>query len=106
MLGCALSPYTPAYDLQHACGTGLQSIVAVGDAIAAGRIESGIGGGADTTSDAPIGVSDDTARVHALRSTAPRPTGDRIKLLGNVRPSMLGIEIPAQRRAAHRAVDG
>ena len=58
VLGSALSPYTSAYDLQQACGTGLQSIIAVGDAISAGRIDSGIGGGTDTTSDAPIGVND------------------------------------------------
>ena len=69
VLGSALSPYTPAYDIQQACGTGLQSIIAVGDAIASGRIDAGIGGGVDTTS-------------------------DRLKLLANVRPSMLGLEIP------------
>lgn len=61
VLGSALSPYTPAFDLQQACGTGLQSIVAVGDAIAAGRIDAGVGGGVDTTSDAPIGVNDELA---------------------------------------------
>ena len=41
VLGSALSPYTPAYDIQQACGTGLQSIIAVGDAIASGRIDAG-----------------------------------------------------------------
>lgn len=93
VLGSALSPYTPAWDLQQACGTGLQSIVAVGDAIAAGRIEAGIGGGVDTTSDAPIGVNNEL-REFLLSLNRARSTGDRIKLLGNVRPSMLGIEIP------------
>ncbi|MDV7246419.1 MULTISPECIES: acetyl-CoA C-acetyltransferase [Rhodococcus] len=93
VLGSALSPYTPAFDLQQACGTGLQSIVAVGDAIAAGRIDAGIGGGVDTTSDAPIGVNDDL-REFLLSLNRAKSTGDRIKLLANVRPSMLGIEIP------------
>ncbi len=88
-----LSPYTPAFDLQQACGTGLQSIVAVGDAIAAGRIDAGVGGGVDTTSDAPIGVNDEL-REFLLSLNRAKSTGDRIKLLGNVRPSMLGIEIP------------
>ncbi len=91
--GQRLSPYTPAWDLQQACGTGLQSIVSVGDAIAAGRIEAGIGGGVDTTSDAPIGVNNEL-REFLLSLNRARSTGDRIKLLGNVRPSMLGIEIP------------
>ena len=93
VLGSALSPYTPAYDIQQACGTGLQSIVAVGDAIASGRIEAGIGGGVDTTSDAPIGVNDDL-REFLLSLNRAKSATDRLKLLGNVRPSMLGIEIP------------
>ncbi|MBY6413731.1 acetyl-CoA C-acetyltransferase [Rhodococcus sp. BP-252] len=93
VLGSALSPYTPAYDLQQACGTGLQSVIAVGDAIASGRIDAGIGGGVDTTSDAPIGVNDEL-REFLLSLNRAKSTTDRIKLLGNVRPSMLGIEIP------------
>ena len=39
VLGSALSPYTPAFDLQQACGTGLQAIIAVADGIAAGRFD-------------------------------------------------------------------
>jgi acetyl-CoA C-acetyltransferase len=93
VLGSKLSPYTPAHDLQLACGTGLQSIVTVGDAIALGRIESGIGGGADTTSDAPIGVSEDM-REWMLTANRARTTKDKVKLVGQLRPSMLGIEIP------------
>ncbi|MGW4235202.1 thiolase family protein, partial [Streptomyces sp. NPDC004980] len=93
VLGSKLSPYTPAHDLQLACGTGLQSIVTVGDAIALGRIESGIGGGADTTSDAPIGVSEDM-REWMLTANRAKTNKDRVKLVGQLRPSMLGIEIP------------
>src|SRR5699024_2499157 len=51
VLGSSLPNSTPAMDLRMACGTGLAAIVAVGDAIRAGRIESGIGSGVDTTSD-------------------------------------------------------
>ncbi|MGB2951577.1 MAG: acetyl-CoA C-acetyltransferase [Rhodococcus sp. (in: high G+C Gram-positive bacteria)] len=93
VLGSALSPYTPAYDIQQACGTGMQSIIAVGDAIASGRIDAGIGGGVDTTSDAPIGVNDDL-REFLLSLNRAKSTPDRLKLLANVRPSMLGLEIP------------
>ncbi|MFD3511111.1 acetyl-CoA C-acetyltransferase [Nocardia sp. NPDC058666] len=93
VLGSKLSPYTPAHDLQLACGTGLQSIVTVGDAIALGRIDSGIGGGADTTSDAPIGVSEDM-REWMLTANRARTNKDKLKLVGQLRPSMLGIEIP------------
>nr|HRD13154.1 acetyl-CoA C-acyltransferase [Mycobacterium sp.] len=36
VLGSRLSAYTPAIDLQQACGTGLQAAVAAADGIAAG----------------------------------------------------------------------
>ncbi|HLS77578.1 MAG TPA: acetyl-CoA C-acetyltransferase [Nocardia sp.] len=93
VLGSRLSPYTPAHDLQLACGTGLQSIVTVADAIALGRIESGIGGGTDTTSDAPIGVSE-PMREWMLKINRARTGKERAKLVGQLRPSMIGIEIP------------
>ncbi|MET0702296.1 MAG: acetyl-CoA C-acyltransferase, partial [Mycobacterium sp.] len=53
VLGSALSPYTPAFDLQQACGTGLQAAIAAADGIALGRYEVAVAGGVDTTSDAP-----------------------------------------------------
>lgn len=93
VLGSRLSPYTPAHDLQLACGTGLQAVVTVGDAIAAGRIEAGIGGGTDTTSDAPIGVSE-RMREWMLDANRARTNAQRLKLVGQLRPGMLGIEIP------------
>lgn len=93
VLGSTLSPYTPAHDLQLACGTGLQAVVTVGDAIAAGRIEAGIGGGTDTTSDAPIGVSE-RMREWMLNINRARTNADRLKLVGQLRPGMVGIEIP------------
>lgn len=37
VLGSSLSPYTPAFDLQQACGTGLQAAIAAADGIARGR---------------------------------------------------------------------
>src|SRR5919112_96783 len=56
VLGSALAPETPAYDMQQACGTGLQTVIATANKIALGQSEAGIAGGVDTTSDAPIGV--------------------------------------------------
>lgn len=53
-LSSGLSPLTPAITLQRACGTSLDGILAVAGKIATGQIESGIGGGSDTTSDVPI----------------------------------------------------
>ena len=53
-LSSGLSPLTPGITLQRACGTSLDSIITIGNKIAAGQIEVGIGGGSDTTSDVPI----------------------------------------------------
>src|ERR1700683_556065 len=49
VLGSELSSYTPAFDLQQACGTGLQAEIAAADGIAAGRYEAAAAGGAGTT---------------------------------------------------------
>ena len=92
VLGTALSPYTPAFDLQQACGTGLQATIAAADGIAAGRYEVAAAGGVDTTSDAPIGLGDNLRRsLLALRRS--KSNVDRLKLVGRL-PAALGIEIP------------
>src|SRR5215210_6260335 len=62
VLGSRLAPSTPAYDVQQACGTGLETTVLVANKIALGQIDAGIAGGVDTTSDAPIAVDDDLRR--------------------------------------------
>src|SRR3954470_7360371 len=62
VLGSRLAPTTPAYDVQQACGTGLEAAVLVANKIALGQIESGIAGGVDTTSDAPLAVNEDLRR--------------------------------------------
>jgi acetyl-CoA C-acetyltransferase len=93
VLGSPLSPDTPAFDIQQACGTGLQAAIAAADGIAAGRYEVAVAGGVDTTSDAPIGFSDDLRRtLLALRRS--RSALDRLKLVGRL-PAALGVEIPA-----------
>src|ERR1700754_1350466 len=62
VLGSRLSPATPAYDVQQACGTGLETVVLVANKIALGQVESGIAGGVDSVSDAPVSVNDDLRR--------------------------------------------
>ena len=53
-LGSGLSPLTPAYDIRRACGTSLEAVIAIANKIKAGQAETGIAGGFDTNSDAPI----------------------------------------------------
>ena len=92
VLGTALSAYTPAFDLQQACGTGLQAAIAAADGIAAGRYEAAAAGGVDTTSDAPIGLGDNLRRsLLALRRS--KSGVERLKLVGRL-PAALGVEIP------------
>ena len=93
VLGSALGAGTPAYDLSQACGTGLQTAIAVGNKIALGSIEVGVAGGVDTTSDAPIAVNEELRRV-LLRLNRTRSTVGRVKLLGSLRPGQVVPEIP------------
>jgi acetyl-CoA C-acetyltransferase len=93
VLGSALSPYTPAFDLQQACGTGLQAAIAAADGVAAGRYEVAAAGGVDTTSDPPIGLGDDLRRT-LLKVRRSKSNVARLKLVGSL-PANLGIEIPA-----------
>src|ERR687894_1843565 len=41
VLGSKLDPRTPAYDLQQACGTGLEAVIAVANKITLGQIDAG-----------------------------------------------------------------
>ncbi len=92
VLGSSLSPHTPAFDLQQACGTGLQATIAAADGIAAGRYEVAAAGGVDTTSDAPIAFGDDLRRtLLALRRS--KSNLSRLKLVGKL-PASLGVQIP------------
>src|SRR3954469_1379952 len=92
VLGSSLSSYTPAYDLQQACGTGLQATIAVANGIALGQYDSGAAGGVDTTSDAPIAFGGDLRRV-LLGLRRSKSNVDRLKLVGKL-PAALGVEIP------------
>jgi acetyl-CoA C-acetyltransferase len=54
VLGSGLDPHTPAFNVQRACGTSLETTNLIALKIAAGQIENGIAGGCDTNSDLPI----------------------------------------------------
>ena len=92
VLGSSLSSYTPAFDIQQACGTGLQATIAAADGISAGRYDVAAAGGVDTASDAPIAFGDDLRRV-LLGLRRSKSNIDRLKLVGKL-PAALGVEIP------------
>ena len=94
VLGTALDPHTPAFDLQRACGTSLETAIVLGLKIAAGQIESAIAAGVDTASDAPIGVSEPLRRI-LLRSARGRTLGRRLAPWTGLRPRHLRPQVPA-----------
>jgi acetyl-CoA C-acetyltransferase len=93
VLGSRLSPQTPAYDIQQACGTGLEAALLVANKIALGQIECGIAGGVDTTSDAPIGVNDDLRHI-LLQFNRSKTVAEKLKALLQLRLHNLKPELP------------
>jgi acetyl-CoA C-acetyltransferase len=93
VLGSRLDPRTPAYDVQQACGTGLETAILVANKIALGQIEAGIAGGVDTTSDAPLGVNEDMRRVF-MEVNRARSLGARLRAVSKLRPTQLKPDIP------------
>ncbi len=93
VLGSRLSPQTPAYDVQQACGTGLEAALLVANKIALGQIECAIAGGVDTTSDAPIGLNDGL-RKWLLQFNRTKAPVDKFKTLLQLRPHFLKPEFP------------
>jgi acetyl-CoA C-acetyltransferase len=93
VLGSRLHPTTPAYDVQQACGTGLEAAVLVANKIALGQIDSGIAGGVDSASDAPIAVSEGL-RQGLLAANRAKSTAQRLKALASIRPTQLLPSIP------------
>jgi len=87
VLSTSLSPETPAYDVQQACGTGLEAAILVANKIALGQIEVGIAGGTDTTSDPPIAINE-RFRQALLRANRARTLGGRLKALAGIRPDL------------------
>jgi acetyl-CoA C-acetyltransferase len=93
VLGSKLAATTPAYDLQQACGTGLEAAILVGNKIALGQIDVAIAGGVDTASDAPIAVNDALRRA-LLGFNRAKTLQGRLTALSRLRPKDIVPEIP------------
>jgi acetyl-CoA C-acetyltransferase len=93
VLGTDLAPETPAFDLQRACGTSLEAAILIGSKIALGQIDSGIAGGTDSISDAPI-VYPDEYRYLMLESFRGRSFWQRIRPWFGLRPRFFKPEFP------------
>jgi acetyl-CoA C-acetyltransferase len=93
VLGSHLSAETPAYDVQQACGTGLEATALVANKIALGQIECGIAGGVDTVSDAPIAVNEDYRRL-LLDANRAKTFGRKLAAFRRLRPRQIVPETP------------
>jgi acetyl-CoA C-acetyltransferase len=93
VLGSRLAPTTPAYDVQQACGTGLEATVLIANKIALGQIDSGVAGGVDSASDAPVAVNEDLRQV-LLEANRAKSLGARLKAFAGLRPGQLVPSIP------------
>jgi acetyl-CoA C-acetyltransferase len=93
VLGSRLAPETPAYDVQQACGTGLETTILVGGKIALGQVESAIAGGFDTTSDAPIAINEDLRNI-LLEANRTKSNAHRLRVLARIRPQHIVPALP------------
>src|SRR5271170_2582224 len=92
-LASGLAPETPAYDVQQACATSLESAILVGNKIARDQIEVGIAGGVDSASDAPIAIIEQLRRL-VLGLNRAKGSLARLRVLSQLRPSMLIPSVP------------
>lgn len=93
-LNSGLAAETPAYDVQQACGTGLEAAILVANKIALGQIDAGIAAGTDTASDVPIGLNEKYRRM-ILDLNSAKSLGARLKTLLRFRPGFILPAIPA-----------
>ncbi|HSO70362.1 MAG TPA: acetyl-CoA C-acetyltransferase [Arachnia sp.] len=94
VLGSALSPHTPACDLQQACGTGLEAVVYASNKIRLGQMDVGIAGGVDSASDAPL-VTSEGMRKAMLALSRARSLPEKLAALSRIRPADLPPVPPA-----------
>ncbi len=98
-LSSGLAPTTPGITTARACGTSLDNAIIIANKIAAGQIEAGIAGGADTTSDVPI-VYSRALQQRLLAVNRARGAMNKLKTavrgfsFGELKPSFPGVAEP------------
>jgi acetyl-CoA C-acetyltransferase len=94
VLSAGLDPQTPGVDIQRACGTSLEAAILIGNKIALGQIDSGLAGGTDSVSDAPI-IYPRAYQQLLLQSYRGRNAWQRIAPFLNLRPHHFKPVLPA-----------
>ncbi|GAA1804015.1 acetyl-CoA C-acetyltransferase [Nesterenkonia flava] len=93
LLGTPLDPATPGFDVQMACATGMEAIGSLANKIRLGQIDSAIGAGVDSVSDAPIVVTDELRGI-LMEANRAKSVGQRLKALSKIRPGHLAPQAP------------
>jgi acetyl-CoA C-acetyltransferase len=88
VLGSGLHPYTPAYYVQRACGTGLEATTQIAAKISLGQIDWGIAGGVDSNSDLPLMASKGLQKA-MLKLNSAKSLSDRLAALASIKFSDL-----------------
>jgi acetyl-CoA C-acetyltransferase len=94
VLSSGLSPDTPAYNVQRACGTSLETAYQIYAKIALGFIDEGIAGGVDTNSDAPFEIKAGL-REMLLNLRNAKSFGEKVSAMASLKSSDIGINAPA-----------
>lgn len=93
VLSTELHPDTPAYNVQRACGTGLETVWQIALKAHSGAITMGIAGGVDTNSDLPIEVSEGLQKA-MLQLNGAKTLLERLKIIGSLKLRDLAPKIP------------
>jgi acetyl-CoA acyltransferase len=81
-----------AFSVSRACATSYQSTVSIAEAIMAGTIDTGVAGGADSTSDVPIAVSKKLAAA-LLDASKAKTLAQKLSVFATLSPKDL-IPVP------------
>lgn len=96
VLSTTLNPHTPAYTLQRACGTSLETTLQIALKISNYQMDIGMAGGCDSNSDLPMLFSRSFAKK-LLRLNKAKTLTDKLKILATFRPGDLKPQYPSVR---------
>jgi acetyl-CoA C-acetyltransferase len=91
--GSGLDLRTPAFNVQRACGTSLETVNLIALKITTGQIESGIGGGSDTNSDLPV-MAQRSLAWKLIDLNNAKTFGARLSKILSIRPRDLKPSYP------------
>jgi acetyl-CoA C-acetyltransferase len=98
VLASGLAAETPGFDLQRACGTGLEAAILLGNKIALGQIDCAIAAGVDSVSDPPVAYPKSFQQL-LLKSFRGKTAFQRLRpwlglRMEHLRPVLPGIAEP------------